>query len=153
MIPASGPVTLGQVAAELGIALPLSLGDARVRGMAGVPSGPISLGQLRGKSSVSATGNNASGYAYAGATGGTVACSPSVTVTGGSGTIAYLWEFTSNPNACALSASTSATCSVSHGYSKSTVGSASAVLRCTVSDGAGASVVVNNITADLSWDF
>lgn len=53
-LPASGPITLGQVAAELGIGLPLSLGDPRVRALAGVPSGPISLGQLRGKSAYTA---------------------------------------------------------------------------------------------------
>jgi len=46
----TGNITLGNVATELGIGLPLTIGDARCRALAGVPSGPITLGQLRGKS-------------------------------------------------------------------------------------------------------
>jgi hypothetical protein len=46
----TGNITLGNVAAELGIGLPLTIGDGRCRALAGVPSGPITLGQLRGKS-------------------------------------------------------------------------------------------------------
>ena len=49
-LPASGTITLGQVATELGVGLPISLGDANVRALAGVPSGAISLTNLYGKS-------------------------------------------------------------------------------------------------------
>lgn len=50
MIPLTGPITIGTVAAELSISLPLSLGDSRVRALAEKPTGPISLGDVRGKS-------------------------------------------------------------------------------------------------------
>lgn len=154
-LPTSGPITLGQVAAELGIARPLSLGDSRVRSLAGVPSGPISLGQLRGKSAstpLNATGTNATGHGGSSTSNGSVSCSPSVTAGGGTGTITYLWEFISNPDSCSLLNPTSAACTVSHSYVKTSTGTASATLRCTVRDGAGGIVVVNNITASLQWN-
>lgn len=156
-LPASGSISLGQVAAELGIGLPLSLGDSRVRNLAGVASGPISLGQLRGKSGVaplSATSTNDSGYASTVAGGGTVSCSPRVTAGGGTGVITYLWVFTSNPNGCTLSNATSAACTVSKTYTQSSNGVANATLRCTVRDGGGtgATVIKDNISAGLLWD-
>lgn len=52
-LPSSGPITMAQVAAELGIsASGLSLDDSRVRQLAGKPSGAISFADLLGKSSV-----------------------------------------------------------------------------------------------------
>ena len=52
-LPSSGPITMAQVAAELGIsASGLSLDDSRVRQLAGKPSGAISMADLLGKSSV-----------------------------------------------------------------------------------------------------
>lgn len=55
-LPASGTITMAQVLTELQIAAParttpISLGDADVRALAGVPSGAISLASLYGKSS------------------------------------------------------------------------------------------------------
>jgi len=153
-LPASGPLTLGQVAAELGIGLPLSLGDTRVRALAGVASGPISLGQLRGKSGatpLSATARDDFGSANTQYGPGTVSCSPSITAGGGTGTITYLWEFTSNPDGCTLAGSAGATCVVSHSYTKNAVGTANVTLRCTVRDGAGGVVVRNGISAGLEW--
>lgn len=153
-LPTSGAITLGQVAAELGIGLPLSLGDSRVRTLAGVASGPISLGQLRGKSAATpltatAYGDSAEADTQNGA--GTVSCSPQVVAGGGTGTITYLWEFTSNPSGCSLSGSTSSVCSVSHTFTKGSSGGASATLRCTVRDGASGIVVLDNISASLQW--
>lgn len=50
-LPASGPISMSDIAAELGIsAQGLSLGDSRVRALAGKPSGPISFSDLYGKS-------------------------------------------------------------------------------------------------------
>lgn len=49
-LPTTGAITLGMVAAELSISPPLSLGDNRVRALAGKPAGAITLGDLRGKS-------------------------------------------------------------------------------------------------------
>jgi hypothetical protein len=46
----AGDITLGDVAAELGIALPLTLGDARVIVLRGGGTVPVTLGELRSKS-------------------------------------------------------------------------------------------------------
>ena len=49
-LPSSGPITMAQVAAEIGIsASGLSLNDSRVRQLAGRPSGGISMSDLLGK--------------------------------------------------------------------------------------------------------
>jgi hypothetical protein len=50
-LPASGPISMLQVAAEIGIShIGLSLNHANVRTLAGVPSGVISFANLHGKS-------------------------------------------------------------------------------------------------------
>lgn len=49
---ASFPLSMSQVAAELGVSLPLSTGDARVRWLADDVGGDISASQLLGKTSV-----------------------------------------------------------------------------------------------------
>lgn len=50
-LPSTGPISLGQVRAELGLSGPISMGSGTVRSLAGVASGPISLYNLLGKSS------------------------------------------------------------------------------------------------------
>ena len=51
-LPLTGPISLSQINTELGRATgtTISLGDAEVRGLAGVATGAIGLGTLRGKS-------------------------------------------------------------------------------------------------------
>ena len=51
-LPTEGPITLAMVNVELGrpADAPISLNDADVRALAGKPTGPISLEDLRGKS-------------------------------------------------------------------------------------------------------
>jgi hypothetical protein len=51
----SGPISLGNVAVELGRAstTTTSLGEASVRALAGIASGPISLSNLYGKANES----------------------------------------------------------------------------------------------------
>ena len=53
-LPSTGPISLSQVNTELGRAAgaTISLGDAGVRGLAGVVNGAIGLGTLRGKSAL-----------------------------------------------------------------------------------------------------
>lgn len=55
-LPASGSISLAQVATELGVSLPLDLNAANVRALAGKPSGNITLpNDLWGKSSYDGT--------------------------------------------------------------------------------------------------
>ena len=153
-LPASGAISIGMVAAELGIGLPLSLGDSRVRTLAGVPSGPISLGNLYGKSAYTPMTINAfddsQNFDSAGA-GGTASCSPGVTVTGGTGGYTYAWSFTSNPGGNTLTAATSADCIVSHAYGPNTSSGSTSVLQCAVTDNTGHTVVRGGIMATLNW--
>lgn len=55
-LPASFPLSMSQIAAELGISLPLSLDDSRVLMLAGKTAPPISFSDLLGKAA-SFTGN------------------------------------------------------------------------------------------------
>jgi hypothetical protein len=155
---ASGVISLTDVMNEIrlvnpGRAYPISLGDADVRALAGVPSGAIGLSNLYGKSSyipMNVTGNSDSQSASS-ASGGTVTCHPSVSVTNGSGGYTYSWSFTSNPNSCGLGASTSAACNVSHSYTTNAFGGATATLQCVVTDNTGHVVTASGITAALDW--
>lgn len=157
-LPASGAISLTDVLNELKVtnssrALPISLGDSDVLALAGKSAPPISLSDLYGKSSyvpMTVTGTNSSANAGTTGSGGTVTCHPSVTVSGGSGTLSYLWSFTSNPDGCTLGAATSQTCNVSHTYSASSYGNGNAVLQCAVTD-SRATVTTGGITAALSW--
>lgn len=55
-LPSSGTITMAMIATELGISpTGLSLNDSRVRTLAGVPSGAISMSNLYGKSNVFST--------------------------------------------------------------------------------------------------
>jgi hypothetical protein len=55
-LPASFPLSMSQVATELGISLPLSIEDSRVLALAGVTAPPVSFSNLLGKAA-SFTGN------------------------------------------------------------------------------------------------
>lgn len=156
-LPTTGALSLSDVLTELKIAnpsrtVPIILGDADVLALAGKSAPPISLSDLYGKSAyspVTAVGNNATGSSSSAVNGGTAACSPSVTPSGGLGTYTYSWSFDIS-DGCTLSNATLRTCLVAHIYSRYDTGSASAVLRCVVSDGR-TSVTVTGITANLDW--
>jgi hypothetical protein len=158
-ITATAPITLANVMTELrtvtpGRAYPISLGDSDVRALAGIPSGAISLSDLKGKSAyvaMSGAGVPASFTADSEFSAGTATCNPSVTVSNGSGGYTFLWSFTSNPNSCTLGSATSQTCSVSHAYSRHAIGSASATLQCVITDSTLHTITVSGVTADLDW--
>lgn len=153
MLPSSGPISLGDVAAELGIGLPLSLGDSRVLALAGKGSPPISLSDLYGRSAytpMTVTGIDDSRGADTSVGPGTVSCSPRVTVTGGSGGQSYAWSFNGSAQGCTLSSASSAACSVSHTYTKNSTGSAGPALQCVVTDNTGHSVT-GFASAYLDW--
>jgi hypothetical protein len=62
----SGQIAFSQVNAELGVSptsTQANMGSAPFRGLAGVPSGQISMSNLQGKSSFTVTGGNVSGLA------------------------------------------------------------------------------------------
>lgn len=54
-LPSAPPISMSQIASELGVSLPLSLTDSRVRQLAGIPSGNISILDLLGKSNTPTT--------------------------------------------------------------------------------------------------
>ena len=153
-LPTSGPISLGMVAQELGISLPLSLGDPRVRALAGKPSGPISLGDLRGKSAIppfSLTGNSVSNSANSQFSDGTVSCAPGVTRVGGTGTISYSWVVLSNPNNATVTLGSGPSVTVSKSYRRNENGFAQVQLRCTGTDQAGQQSTVD-VTGSLEWN-
>ena len=139
-LPASGTISIGMVAAELGIGLPLSLGDPRVLALAGKSSLPISLSDLYGRSAytpMTVTGIDGYGSGTSQFSGGTAGCSPSVTVTGGSGGQTYAWSFVGSAQGCILASASFSACSVTHAFSKNSNGSASPQLQCVVTDNTG----------------
>lgn len=158
-LPVSGALTLDAVMTELRLvtpsrAYPISLGDSDVRSLAGVPSGPISLTNLYGKSSyipMTVTGTGAAGFALSNGALRSVSCSPSVAVSNGLVPYTYLWSFTSNPDGCTLANATSATCTVSKSFAGNTSGFANAVLQCQVTDAFPNTVTASGITASLEW--
>jgi hypothetical protein len=159
-IRATPPISLSDVMAELrvtnpGRAYPISLGDADVRALAGKASGPISLSDLYGKSSIApltVTAVNDSGTADSRFGAGSVGCSPGVAISGGVGTKTCSWVVLSNPKGCAVTLGTGPTVYVSYSYANNSNGSAEVLLRCTVTDQAGTQRTVDNISGYLQWD-
>lgn len=157
-LPTSGSLSMLQVLDELrtmnpGRGLPISLGDADVRSLAGVPSGDISMSQLYGKSAGSAlvaTGNNDYGVSSSDGRSGTVSAYPSVSYSGGQGAKTFQWSVLSAPANVTLSNANSAQCTVSRSFARDSSGRAVVYLRCVVSDTSG-SVTVDNIIAELEW--
>lgn len=152
-LPNSGPISLGDVAAELGIGLPLSLGDPRVLALAGKSAPPISLSDLYGIGKVVVTGHDDTQSIYTGSGNGTGSCSPYVTIAGGRAPYAYLWEFESNPHGFTMAGNSGPSCTISHTFGKNGTEEISATLRCTVTDGTGRSVTLGGITGTLVFYF
>lgn len=152
------PISLSDVMDELRTAnpnrqFPLALGDADVRALAGISSGPISLGNLYGKSSyIPMTGQGISDASTSNSSfsGGIVACYPGVQVNGGKDPKTFSWSITSGTGAT-LSSATSQYCTVSRNYTKNANGAVSLVLSCVITDAAGQSITVSNVLAELEW--
>lgn len=154
-LPVSGPISIGMVASELGIGLPLSLGDTRVRALAGVPSGPISLGQLRGKSAytpmtVTAAGAS-SGPVSSENSGGSVSGRALSGVTDGVGPYSYTWNILQNTNAVQVGPTNDFSITGTKSFSKLSNGSASLTVSVTVTDSTGRSVTSQPVTIELYW--
>jgi hypothetical protein len=145
-LPASGSITLGDVAAELGIGLPLSLGDARVLALAGKSAPPISLSDLYGKSAaapMSGSIPNSSGTTLAPGSSPThtETVSVSINVQGGVLPLSYAWSHvTGDGSVTAVNgANTSASFTVSRFAPAGTI--YSQVVQCVVTDSTGAQLV------------
>lgn len=158
-LPSSGNLSMLQVLDELrtanpGRALPIGLGDSDVRALAGVPSGPIAMSQLYGKSSLApltARGNNDYVFANTTTSGGTLYAYPSVTVSGGAGEKTYAWSVLSANGSVTLSQTNASQARVAVTYLKQGFGNVTVFLRCVVTDSSG-SVTVDNIVAQLEWE-
>lgn len=155
-LPSSGPISMYMVAEELGISIyDLSLNDSRVRNLAGIPSGPISLSDLYGKSAytpMTLTSSNVYAEADTRFGAGSVAVEVAATLTGGEGPYDIQWSITSQSDGLVtMRFGTELTCLVSHTYSRNSSGSAWALLSCVVTDGTGRQASVNAVRANLSW--
>lgn len=159
-LPASGTISMSQVSTELGLGATStrSLGDANVRSLAGVPSGPISFSNLHGKSASSPLGASKSGDAY-----GEYTCvddppwtvcptttsintnTVTITASGGTGSYTYSWSKISGDTFTLSAPSGASTYFQASGVGKGE--SRSAVYRCTVSDGVSSVTVDVNVSA------
>ena len=147
----TGDITLGDVAAELGIALPLTLGDSRVRALAGKPTGDITLGDLRGRSaysppSVTTDSTYLEQFEFGqGGTSGYASVAGSLTITGGEAPFTVSWARVSG-----LQISVSGTVDPIFSASGIMPWSYQAVFRATVTDKRGAQAQSLDITVQLS---
>lgn len=147
----TGDITLGQVAAELGIALPLSLGNSQVRTLAGVASGPITLGALRGKSAytlptiVSVTPNPVYALAEGSGSLGSSSADCTITVSGGEAPFSVVWARQSGSTSISASGGLTSTFSASGPAPFSFSG----VWRATVTDNRGNQVQTGDVGVTL----
>ena len=158
-LPTSPPISLIDVLTELrvvnpGRSLPISLGDADVRNLAGKPSGAISLSDLYGKSSyipmtVQASGDSASGNSQI--SGGTLVCHPIVSVTNGRGNKTINWRVISASGGPVLTNPTSISPTVTQTFGKTSQGSSSMDLQADATDATGATVSSNIVTVYFDW--
>ena len=154
-LPASGPITLGQVAVELGTGLPLTLGDSRVRTLVGVSSGPISLGQLRGKSAYTpmtlTVVSGSGGPASSDNSGGTVSAQATVSVTGGTGGYTVAWTVTSNPSSCTIGPLNGLAVTAAKTFVRYSNGEANVTFSLVVTDNTGHIVTASGVEINLYW--
>ena len=144
---------MSQVNTELGRSstATISLGESAVRALAGVPSGTISMNNLRGKSALSVSASNVSGDNGGFAPSGSVSTAgspPNTTVTGGTSPFTYSWTRISGSTIPQISSSTSQNPTWSNGSTPE--GTHDAVWRVTVTD-ANSNTATDDITVSLSW--
>jgi len=150
-LPSTGPLSMSQVNTELGRSsnATISLGEAAVRALAGVPSGAISFQDLRGKSAMSVSANNVSGSASGFAPSGSVSTgSPNTTVTGGTSPFTFSWARVSGSTVPQISSATAQ----NPGWSNANTpaGINTATWRVTVTD-ANSNTATADISVSLTW--
>jgi hypothetical protein len=146
-LPASGAISLTDVMAELRTvnpsrAYPITLGDSDVRALAQVPSGPISLTSLYGKSayvpmsgSIPTVNANAAGnvgFPY------TAHANVSISLSGGKAPFSYAWSHLSGDGG--ITAANAATVTASFAISRYAASgdNFSQAVQCIVTDVTGA---------------
>lgn len=152
-LPANFPLSMAQINAELGRAsnATTSLTETAVRNLAGVPSGPVSFGDLLGKSSMTVTGHSDARSYLSDIGAGSADSFPNVSVVGGTAPFTYDWSFTSNPSGASLVVSNTATATVRKSFPKDSSGSYIATLQCVVTDNTGTQRTATGITAEADW--
>lgn len=147
----TGTISMSQVNTELGRSstATISLGESAVRTLAGVPSGAISMDNLRGKSAMSVSANNVSGSGFGFASSGSVSTgSPDTTVTGGTAPFTFSWTYLSGSSVPQVSSSTAQN---PNWFNNDTPeGSNSAVWRVTVTD-ANSNTATDDINVTLMF--
>lgn len=162
-LPASRPITLGQVCTEFGAPATTHLGAflrggsyvPNTAGNAGVPTSlPITLGDLLGASaatglSVSLNRTSLSGIRVG---AGSVTTLQSVTATPSGGTpgYTYFWQYVSGSVITNPTAQTSATTQFSCTLTASSGQTETSVWKCTVTDAASGTANSANVTVTLS---
>lgn len=152
-IPLTGQISFATINVELGRAAnaPISLNETAVRQLAGIPSGPISFNDLRGKSALSVTASNVTGDNAGFAASGFVESSsgPSASVIGGVGPFTYNWTRISGSTAFGVSDATA----LNPTWFGSDVpnGANVATWRLTVTDTANGNTASIDITVTLTW--
>lgn len=147
----TGTISMSQVNTELGRSstATISLGESAVRTLAGVPSGAISMDNLRGKSAMSVSANNVSGSGNGFTSSGSVSTgTPGTTVTGGTSPFTYSWARISGSTVPQISNASAQ----NPGWSNLNTpdGTHQAVWRVTVTD-ANSNTATRDITVTLSW--
>jgi hypothetical protein len=96
-LPNTGPLSMSQVNTELGrsSSANISLNEAAVRALAGVPSGAISFQDLRGKSAFSVTADDVGNSGVTIAPDTAFSTSPNTTPVGGTAPYTYSWAYVS----------------------------------------------------------
>lgn len=157
MLPASGTISMMQVRAEAGTGGEISLDQAGVRSLAGIPtpSSVISMNDLHGKvglgptGPMTVTGNNDEIVDYATGLPFTATLSPSVSVAGGTAPLSFRWVIAIG-SSFTLADATLPACRVSHVIGKyGYIGTCT--LTCTVSDSGGNTVEKTGITASFDY--
>jgi hypothetical protein len=157
--PSSGSISIQNIATELSISVNvLSLNDSRVRTLAGVSSGTISMGNLRGKSNYTVMsyvvnanigGNNDVSTYYAAQT---PSCETTVTVSSGSGGYTYAWSLVTVGYGCTLSNANQQTCSVYKTAARHTAATAVSSVQCVITDNTGHTVTTPVTDATIRYN-
>lgn len=148
----TGTISMSQVNTELGrtATATISLNESAVRALAGVPSGTISMNNLRGKSAMSvATNTTVEGSSADFAPSGYVATgSPNTVVTGSAAPFTYSWTRISGSTVPQISSTSAQNPTWSNFLTPN--GSHSATWRVTVTDANGATAT-SDVFVTLTW--